>query len=86
MYIEFTLPTGAGGLAAGYTKFYIEKELRAWSEKYGIPYKTKTQNYRLKVTFTDPEHYSFWVLTWVSVNYSTSRWRLVEPMQPPKDI
>jgi len=86
MYIEFTLPSGAGGMAAGYTKYYIEKAFKEWHEKYQIPYKVKTQNYRLKITFDNPEHYSFWALTWESKSVATSRWRLVEPMNPPKSI
>lgn len=80
MYIEFTLPTGSSGMAAGYTKLHIEKALKEWSEKYDIHYKSKLQNYRLKITFSNPEHYAFWALTWESNTAAKSRWRLIEPM------
>lgn len=36
MYIEFKLPTGAGGMAAGYTKMTISKQLAKIAREHNI--------------------------------------------------
>ena len=36
MYIEFTLPTGAGGMSAQYTDSILNRNLRDWSAKYQV--------------------------------------------------
>ena len=84
MYVEFRLPTGAGGIAAQYTYGQLSQNLSAWSEKYGIPHQKKLNKYIVKVTFDHDESYSFFALTWQPkssqmLSYLTD-YRLVEPM------
>lgn len=81
MYVEFKLPFKEGMLK--YTKelLSIRKELVNWSIKYGIQYKEKIIKNVVKVTFSNPEHYTFFGLTW---DHSAAQCRLVEPMKPPK--
>lgn len=64
MYIQFRLPTGAGGLAAGTTANNLKRHLETWSDRYGIPMRTKAVKYTLRVTFNDDAHYQFFALTW----------------------
>lgn len=85
MYIEFSLPNGAAGQAAAYSLRAIRKELEDWSLKHNIPYNEKLNKYIFKVTLADPEHYTFFGLTWEPRSYAATRFRLVEPMsRPPK--
>jgi len=85
MYIEFDLPTGAGGMVAQYTHGALTRNLREWSEKYGtIPYTTKVHKYTVRVTFDDDKFYNFFVLTWQPrstqmLSYLLN-YRLIEPM------
>lgn len=84
MYVEFRLPTGAGGMAAQYTYGMLSRNLRAWSEQYSIPHQKKLVKYIVKVTFDNDESYSFFALTWQpnSDQFSSylTNYRLVEPM------
>lgn len=84
MYIEFALPSGAGGQAAAYVNSLLNQELHAWSDQYGIPYNTKIHKYTKRVTFDDEETYSFFALTWNPTNKkfrsNLLKFRLVEPM------
>ena len=84
MYIEFTLPTGAGGQAAIMVNHLLNKELHDWSDQYGIPYNTKVVKYTKRITFDDNETYSFFALTWNPKNkkYRNNllKYRLIEPM------
>lgn len=79
MYIEFNLPTGAAGYAAGHSNMIINNALLEWSNKYGIPYTTKIVKYTKRVTFPKDEHYSLFVMTWNIDKkfYALGRWRLV---------
>ena len=88
MYVEFTLPNGAGGHAAVYVNQLLNRELHKWSDKYEIPYTKKIAKLKVKVTFDNLETYSFFALTWNPeshnyLDYLTS-YRLVEPMDRPK--
>ena len=83
MYLEFRLPT-VGGQAAMYANSLINKHLHAWSDQYGIPYNKKIHKYKVRVTFDDDKHYSFFALTWAPKTNKFSRYllnyTLVEPM------
>ena len=37
MYIEFRLPNGAGGMAAGHACSVLRKKIAQWAEKNGNP-------------------------------------------------
>ena len=84
MYIEFTLPTGAGGQAAQYVNSLLNKELHEWSDQYNIPYNTKIVRYTKRITFDDEKNYAFFALTWNPKNTQFKSYlldyRLIEPM------
>ena len=92
MYIEFSLPSGAGGMAAAYTASAIKNHLKIWSDRYYVEILAiKSVRYTLKVTFKDPKYYDFFALTWdPQTNNQLRSWiikyRFVEPMDPPKSI
>lgn len=84
MYIEFSLPTGTGGMAAQYTNSVLNRNLQAWSAMYHIPYIKKIHKYTVRVTFDDDSHYNFFALTWnpqaeYLQSYLTD-YRFIEPM------
>lgn len=84
MYLEFRLPTGAGGMAAQYTNSVLNRNLHQWSDRYCIPYKKKIHKYTVRVTFDDEENYSFFAMTWNPVAEKMlsylANYRLIEPM------
>jgi hypothetical protein len=82
MYIEFVLPTGAGGLGAQHAAYEIKKQLFDWSNKYQLPYKIKIVKYTLRVILESAETYNFFALTFESQR----RWYFVEPMSTPNSI
>ena len=84
MYIEFRLPTGAGGMAAQHVNSILNKELHTWSDQYNIPYNTKSVKYTKRITFDDEKNYAFFSLTWNPKNTQFKSYlldyRLIEPM------
>ena len=88
MYIEFQLPTGAGGMAAQYTNGAIGRNLREWSERYGVAYIKKIHKHTVRVTFEDEKNYSLFAMTWQPQaeqmeNY-LKNYKFVEPMARPE--
>jgi hypothetical protein len=76
MYIEFDvkhiyLPT-------------LIKELDNWYYTHQIQFHIKKMNYKLKVTFAEPEHYTFFCLTWNPKSVNTREYKLIEPMKIDK--
>lgn len=93
MYIEFSLPSGAGGMAAAYTIQNIRRHLNEWSAKYDVEFLSiKPVKYTVRVTFADQKYYDFFALTWnpdcanLSMSSYIKNFRFVEPMAPPKSI
>jgi hypothetical protein len=82
MYIEFSLPNGAAGQAAGHANMIVNNELVLWSQKYQIPYTTKIVKYIKRVTFEQDEHYSLFAMTWNPAQkfYALGRWRIVSDL------
>lgn len=85
MYIEFCLPTGAGGMAAQYVNSVLNRNLHDWSDQYNIPYNKKMHKWTVRVTFDDEKFYDFFALTWQPkadnlISYLTE-YRFVEPMK-----
>lgn len=66
MYIEFQLPSGAGGQTANYALGLVQNKLSAWAEKYNIKYRQKIIKYTLRVTFDSDESYTLFAMTWVA--------------------
>lgn len=85
MYIEFQLPTGAGGIAAQYTLSLLTRNLNAWRNRYNISYTRKIHKYTVRVTFDNDETYSFFVMTWnpsgEKMLHYLVNYRLIEPMR-----
>lgn len=84
MYIEFRLPTGAGGMAAQYTNSVLNRNLHAWSDQYNIPYNKKIHKWTVRITFDNDQHYTLFAMTWNPksenmLSYLTD-YRLIEPM------
>ena len=77
MYIEFQLPTGAGGVSAAHMLYVIRHDLDAWQNKYNIPYRTKTIKYTHRVTFDSDDHYTLFSLTFGAEYKSSDKWRMI---------
>jgi hypothetical protein len=85
VYIEFTLPQGASGLAAQLANAAISKALIDWAEKYNIVYVKKNIKYAVRVTFEDERLYSHFALTWNPKQNHQLKFRLIEPMKTRQD-
>lgn len=64
MLIEFSLPTGAGGMAASHHYRQLKAEIERWTSKYNITYTDKLIKYTYRVCFEDDKDYSLFQLTW----------------------
>lgn len=64
MYIEFSLPNGAGGMATGYALNAIRGDIEVWAKQYNIPYKTKLHKYTLRLCLNTEKEYTQFALTW----------------------
>ena len=60
----FTLPSGAGGMAAGMTRGSIMRKLR----ELKFNYKHKTQAYKFKVWLENESDYTYFYLIWEPSN------------------
>ena len=80
MYIEFQIPFGAGGAAAGHALGLIKKHVEIWSQKHNIPYTSKTIKYTHRVCFDNNDNYLFFSLTWNPNNINLPRWRIVSDL------
>ena len=79
MYIEFVLPNGAGGMAAGHAASALRREIETWAAKYNISYKTKIHKYTFRVCLDSDDQYTFFQLSWVpkSPYFSTYNQRYI---------
>jgi hypothetical protein len=64
MYIEFRLPNGAGGMAAGYALSAIRQDIETWSGTHNIPYRTKLHKYTFRLCLNTDQEYTQFALTW----------------------
>ena len=63
--LVFKLPSGAGGMAAGFNLSRIIQKMNEWSKKYNIGYSHKRVcTNTLEVYLDDPKRYDFFCLTW----------------------
>jgi hypothetical protein len=73
MYIEFRLPVGAGGMAAGVALNHINIDIDNWVKKHNIQYhKTKIHKYTYRLCFPNDKDYTHFALTW-DPTYTASR-------------
>ena len=75
--IDFKLPSGAGGMAAGYRSAQLRKRINAWSEEYHITVQIHILRYIFRVEFEKPSDLSWFALTFKTDNSSWDRWNRV---------
>lgn len=65
MHIEFILPSGAGGLAAGYRSHRLRTQIKAWAAEHNIQVTHfNGQAYRLCFEFAKQSDYTLFALSW----------------------
>lgn len=75
MYIEFKLPSGAGGMAAIHYNRKLAQALDEWSDKQGLSYEhTLGRQYHAEVRLGSADAYVIFSLTWP---YSSPKWVIV---------
>lgn len=73
MYIEFRLPMGAGGAAAGTALAQINVDIDNWVRLHNIQkHKTKIHKYTYRLCLYGDKDYTHFALTWDPI-YSASR-------------
>jgi hypothetical protein len=79
MYIEFRLPNGAGGMAAGHACAMLRKKISEWAEQNGNPtYKAGVEGaYRFRLTFEDEYYYTLFSLSFKQGNFF-SRFEIIQ--------
>jgi hypothetical protein len=80
MYVEFRLPSGAGGMAAQYLTGIIRKEIDQWAKQHSMEYKTKVVKYTLRLCLNSKQDYTYFQLSWKPENQFAQNFVLVEPM------
>ena len=84
MYIEFSLFDVSGRVPAQYTNEQLIQNLKSWSERYSIAYRTKNVKFTVRLTFDDNKLYNFFALTWNPKSdiflRNLANYRFVEPM------
>lgn len=84
MYIEFRLPTGAGGQAAAHANYLLKQKLERWSQHHDIPLRRKTVKYTVRVTFDDDRWYIFFANSWQPSN-SWQNFRIISDLNNRQD-
>lgn len=79
MYIEFRLPNGAGGMAAGYALNEIRKDIEAWAEQHNIPFRTKLHKYTFRLCLPSDKEYTQFAFTWNPKNASSKYFEFKHP-------
>ena len=64
MHIEFRLPKGAGGMAAGHRNQLLKKRIQAWAEERNITVINYTNGYRCCFEFARDRDYTVFALSW----------------------
>ena len=73
MSIEFRLPSGAGGVAAGTALTHINIDIDDWVRAHNIKtHKTKLHKYTYRLCLSGDQAYMHFALTW-NPKYSASR-------------
>ena len=68
MYLEFKLPTGAGGMAAHHYNNKLRHRVQAWANQYNITIKSWTKGYRSCYEFAKDSDYTLFALSWQANN------------------
>lgn len=64
MYIQFKLPSGAGGMAAGYRNMHLKKRVQALADLHNITVINWTNGYRCCFEFARASDYTLFMLAW----------------------
>lgn len=72
MYIEFRLPSGSAGMAAGMTRQAIGSRMKALADKHGFSYTTTLSGYSYYVSLLPETAYSLLALVW---DHNGNPWR-----------
>ena len=78
MHIEFILPRGAGGMAAGHFAHSIRKKMKEWADKHNVTVINYVGGYRICFEFANDHDYTLFALTWQPQN-SWQQYKLVKP-------
>lgn len=76
MYIEFTLPGGAGGLTPQMARHEISLEVLKWAAIHDVKYTTKTVKYTFRIVFDDDSMCNFFAMSF----QGRRRFRIVDPL------
>lgn len=79
MYIEFNIPNGAGGMAAGHALSAIRGDIELWAKQYNISYKTKLHKYKLRLCLNTDKEYTQFALTWNPKHNASRYFRFKTP-------
>jgi hypothetical protein len=79
MYVEFRLPSGAGGMAAAHAAHIIRKEIGSWADKYCISYKIKIHKYTLRLCLEADDAYTHFQISWDPHNPFCSQYSIIHP-------
>ena len=72
MYIEFRLPTAAGGIAVGVALNHINIDIDNWVRQFEIQnHKTKLHKYTYRLCLASEQDYTQFAITW-NPHYSAS--------------
>jgi len=82
MYIEFKLSDQTTAQGAAYASNILTQALHKWSDRFDIPYDTKTHKRIKRITFDDDAHYSLFAMTWDPDKkiYVWAKWRIVSDL------
>lgn len=79
MYIEFQLPNGAGGMAAGHALTQIRKDIEAWASKHNTSFRTKLHKYTFRLSLDSDKQYTQFALTWAPEHEVSWRFEFKQP-------
>ena len=80
MYIEFRLPMGAGGSAAGTALAQINIDIDNWVRLHNIQkYKTKIHKYTYRLCLTKDNDYTHFALTWDPIYSASTNFEIKNP-------
>ena len=80
MYIEFRLPSGAGGAAAGIALTHIKIDVDDWVRKHNIKnYRTKLHKYTYRLCLENDKAYAYFALTWNPQYTASQNFTFVNP-------
>ena len=77
MHLEFRLPSGAGGMAAGYRNQNLRKRVSAWAEQHNVTVINYTNGYRCCFEFAHDSDYTLFALCW-TVKSSWDEYTIVD--------